>query len=153
LEVLLEQERRETGLNLARMNPYLAMSALYRFVRYRALAAFKDKDRRAELPKDTVEQYLRELSRLARENRFKVLVAVFPYFESLEDYPLGQHHEVMRALAAAQRFHHLDLLPAFRRCAAESPERVGFDPLHPTPSGHLCAASAMADYILASVVR
>jgi lysophospholipase L1-like esterase len=153
LEVLLEQERHQRGLNLTRINPYLAMSALYRFVRYRALAPAGEKSRRADLTDDTVERSLQELSRLARQGGFGVLVAVFPYIENLEGYPLGEHHEIMRTLSAAQSFHHLDLLPAFQRCAAASAEPVGFDPFHPTPYGHICAATAMADYILASLVR
>lgn len=153
LEILLEEGKRRGSLDPARINRYLAMSAAYRFLRYRALEPAEENGPGADLTKDTVERSLEELSRLARQDGFEVLVAVFPYIENLEAYPLGEHHEIMRALSAAEGFHHLDLLPAFRRCAAASTEPVGFDPFHPTPYGHLCAATAMADYILASVIR
>jgi lysophospholipase L1-like esterase len=153
LEILLEEGKRRRSLDPARINRYLATSAAYRFLRYRALAPAGENGPGADLPKDTVERSLEELSRLARQGGFEVLVAVFPAFENLEAYAHTEHHEVMRALSAAEGFHHLDLLPAFRRCAAASSEPVGFDPFHPTPYGHLCAANAMADSIVASIVR
>lgn len=153
LEILLEEKKRRGAVSPAGINRYLAKSAAYRFLRYRALRPGGANGTGSDLPKDTVEQSLEELSRLARQGGFEVLVAVFPYFENLEAYTLGEHHRIMRALSEAEGFHFLDLLPAFRRCAAASAEPVGFDAFHPTPYGHLCAGGAMADEILASIVR
>ena len=152
LEILLKEDVRRRVLNPARVNRYLAKSAAYRFLRYRALATGDENGPGADLPADTVEPSFEDLSRLARQGGFEVLVALFPTFENLEAYANTGHHEVVRGLSAAEGFHYLDLLPAFRSCAASSTEPVGFDRFHPTPYGHRCAATATADFIVASIV-
>jgi len=129
---------------------WLVKSALYRFVRYRALPLITGRDGSvraedyAELARDTVEVAFGELAGIARDSGFEVLVTVFPTFGDLDEYPLHHVHDVMRYLAEQNRFHYLDLLPAFQKCLHESPERLAHDSYHPTARGHLCAAAATA---------
>lgn len=147
------EEKKEQVLVPAVDHPWLVKSALYRFVRYRALPllAGRDDSVRAEdyeeLTKDTVEVAFGELAAMARDNDFEVLVVVFPTFGDLADYPLRHVHDVMRYLAEENGFHYLDLLTAFQNCRRESPEPLAHDSYHPTARGHLCAATATASYI------
>ena len=145
LATLLEQEKSHGGVSLARANPYLLHSALYRFLRERVFPPAPDPLNRAQ---NTVEASFRDLSALSRLHHFGVVVAVFPIFDDLRDYRHQEAHEAVRGLSVANGFDHLDLLAAFRRCADESPDApLAFDRLHPTERGHACAGAALADHI------
>lgn len=148
LRVLLAEEQGGPALDRARLHPWLLRSALYRLVRDRLRPGAGGGADYADLRRDRVEEYLHELGRLARVEGFEVLVAVFPLLEDLEKYPHAVYHETLRSIAAAAGLGYLDLLPAFRGCAASGEGSVAIDPLHPTPYGHLCAARAVADRIL-----
>ena len=126
---------------------WLIRSALYRFLRY---SAFPPKDaaglgQGATRPRDTVEASLRELSGLARERRFDVLLAVFPVLPHLHDPRYAEDHAELGRLSEELGFTHLDLRNAFRACRAPGgKERLGLDLFHPSALGHRCAGEAMA---------
>jgi len=150
--ILLDEEARSGGVSILSSHPILLKSALWRFLRYRvygspALPQDRALARYNLLSRNTVGESFDLLGRLARENRFNVLVAVFPQFESLEPYPHAPEHETVRGYSVRNDFHHLDLLRAFQTCARASPEPLGLDPYHPTEEGHRCAAEAIADAI------
>jgi hypothetical protein len=87
---------------------------------------------------------LGRLATLARERGFRVFVAAFPYLDDLG--PEAYHDERAWVAGAAARsgFGFLDLLPAFRECAAAGTGPVGLDRYHPTAVGHACAARAVS---------
>ncbi|HLX07659.1 MAG TPA: SGNH/GDSL hydrolase family protein [Thermoanaerobaculia bacterium] len=173
LKTLLETEQRQTGISGARVDSWLVKSALYRFVRFRVLAA-----RRRPAPAgaagaagdgtgagtaaagpqhyldlvsaDTVAQYFGVLKQLARQDRFQVLIAVFPRFvRSFGYYPFGRQHEYVRRLAQENGFALVDLLVPFSDCRKASAEPISTDNFHPSPYGHRCAAAAIAGAVLA----
>jgi lysophospholipase L1-like esterase len=149
LRVLRAQAAGRDRPDLARLAPWLARSALVRFVRYRVLAPREEPGRFDDLVRDRVEEYLHELGRLARGTGFRAMVAVFPLFGDLARYPHGAYHDTLRGIAADAGLDYLDLLPAFRDCERRGP--VALDPLHPSVLGHECAARALAEAILGAV--
>ena len=157
MRTLLSAEREKQGLSGARVNPYLVQSALYRFLRFRVLAARHpetvDSRRYLDLvSNDTVAQYFGVLRELARADRFDVLVAVFPRFvKSFGYYRFGAQHAFVRGLAQQDGFYLVDLLPPYARCRAASPEPISVDTFHPSAYGHRCAAQALAEEILTEI--
>jgi len=157
MRTLLAEEREERGVSGTRVNPYLVKSALYRFVRFRALAARRPREADAGryldlVSNDTVAQYFGVLADLARRERFAVLVAVFPRFvKSFGYYRFGAQHAFVRELAEKNGFHLLDLLEPYARCRNASPEPISVDSFHPSAYGHRCAAQALADEILTEI--
>jgi lysophospholipase L1-like esterase len=146
----LEERERSSGrhlLNAARLNPWLARSALYRLVRTRVFPPAPALAADDRLDRDTVAEELDELAYLARAHRFEVLVAIFPRFDSLVPYPFGDQHAVIRRLASEHGFAWVDLLHAFQRCALADREPVAVDTVHPSVSGHACAAAAIDEAI------
>lgn len=153
LKTLLEAERSH-GTSAARVNPYLVRSALYRFCKYRVLAppparAEAASDRQlAALSGDTVAASFAELARVSRENRFEVLVAVFPRLvRDFQRYRFGDQHRFVAELTERHGFHRLDLLDPFACCREAADEPIAADNLHPSAYGHRCAAEAMAEAI------
>jgi lysophospholipase L1-like esterase len=145
----LEERERSSGrrrLNAARLNPWFARSALYRLVCTRVFppAADAGDDR---LDRDTVAEELDELAFLSRAHHFEVLVAIFPRFDALVPYPFGEQHAVIRRLASEHGFAWVDLLHAFQRCALADRKPVAVDTVHPSASGHACAAVAIDEAI------
>ena len=160
LKTLLEAERRQTGISGARVDSWLVKSALYRFVRYRVLAPRRRPATAGTaagpqhyldlVSADTVAQYFGVLRQLAQQDRFQVMVAVFPRFvRSFGYYPFGRQHEYVRRLAQENGFALVDLLVPFSDCRKASAEPISTDNFHPSPYGHHCAAAAIAGAVLA----
>jgi hypothetical protein len=155
LKTLLEAEKQKGG-GAERANPLLLHSALYRFLHFRVLAArpqAADRELQKQIDRvsgDTVAEYFGVLSRLAKQNGFQVVVAVFPRLvHNFSTYRYEDQHRYVAGLSAQYGFHHLDLLEPFERCREASPEKpLGVDSYHPAPLGHRCAAEAMARIIL-----
>ena len=141
----MEAERGDRTLDAARLAPWLGGSALYRYVRYRVLPATEVARGVPEEERVPVPEALAELRDLARRERFEVLLAVFPRLDALVPYPFAREHAALKALAEADGFAFVDLLPPLRDCALDGTEPVGFDAFHPTAYGHACAAAALAD--------
>ncbi len=151
-----EADRRREGLSGARVNAWMAHSALYRFVRFRVLAAAS---RPAAEPQhyldlvsaDTVAPYFGVLRQLAADDHFQVLVAVIPRFvRNFKSYPWGGQHRYVAGLAQQNGFALADLLVPFSQCRDAAPaDPISTDNFHPSPYGHRCAADALAKAILA----
>ncbi len=154
MRTLLAEERQERGVSGTRVNPYLVKSALYRFVRFRALAggaaAKGDPQRDLSLvSNDTVAEYFGVLAELARQRHFDVVVAVFPRFvKSFGYYRFADQHAFVRGLAQRNGFELADLLEPYARCREASPEPISVDYFHPSVYGHRCAAETLAQFIL-----
>lgn len=146
IEALREANQKSRAVPESAGRRLLVKSALYRFLRY---AAFPRKDSRwlSSGTSDrggTVEASLRELAELAREERFRVLLAVFPVLPNFFDRDYAQRHDDLDRLSEDLGFSHLDLRYPFRKCRTEWRRYMGLDLYHPTAAGHRCAAEAMA---------
>jgi lysophospholipase L1-like esterase len=177
LKTLLEAEQRQGGVSSARVSSWLVKSALYRFVRFRVLAAKRTPatataattvapDVAGTVPAgaaaspaqhyldlvsaDTVAPYFEVLRDLARQHHFRVLIAVFPRFvRTFSYYTFGRQHQFVADLAKANGFALVDLLVPFSDCRRASAEPISSDNFHPSPYGHRCAAAAMARAVMA----
>jgi lysophospholipase L1-like esterase len=179
LKTLLEAEQRQGGVSSARVSSWLVKSALYRFVRFRVLAAKRPPAATpapADAPPtaaaataanpgpaasptqryldlvsaDTVAPYFGVLRDLARQHHFQVLVAVFPRFvRTFSYYNFGRQHQFVADLAKANGFALVDLLVPFSDCRRASAEPISSDNFHPSPYGHRCAAAAIARAVMA----
>jgi lysophospholipase L1-like esterase len=150
---LLAAEVREKKVSRIRLHPFLTQSALYRFLFFRVfpekIPDYKpERDQNyALLEKDTVDPSLFELSNLAQENDFQVLIAVWPEFTDLQEYKYLAEHKKIASLSDQYGFYFLDLLESIRNCASRSATGLSFDHYHPNESGNACAAKAMANFI------
>lgn len=150
---LLEEELGSGRISATRMAPWLARSALYRFLRFRVLGGGRGEPegRVRELidlvQRDTVEEYFGVLAGLSEAEGFEVLVAVFPYLDDLEGDRHLPEHRWVEELSARHGFHHLDLLETFRRCARLSEDPAAIDEVHPSYVGHYCAGHETARHI------
>lgn len=173
LKTLLDTEQQQGGVSSARVNSWLVRSALYRFLRFRVLAA-----RRPSPPPpavagsaaetgapaagtgpqhyldlvsaDTVAPYFGVLRDLARQQGFQVLIAIFPRFvRTFSYYTFGRQHQFVRDLAKENGFALVDLLVPFSDCRKASAEPISSDNFHPSPYGHRCAAAAIARAVMA----
>jgi len=165
LKTLLEAEQRQGGVSSARVNSWLVKSALYRFLRFRVLAARQrpevtraaagspaaEAQRYLDLVSaDTVAPYFGVLRDLSRQHHFQVLIAVFPRFvRTFSYYNFGRQHQFVADLAKANGFALVDLLVPFSDCRKASAEPISSDNFHPSPSGHRCAAAAIARAVMA----
>jgi hypothetical protein len=154
---LLEEESGSGAVAAVRLSPLLRRSALYLFVRYRVLDDWMMKRRMDDgrikelfdlVQKDTVEEYFGVLAGLSRQNGFKVLVAVFPYIDDLNDYKHLDQDIWVQGLSAKHGFAHYDLLDAFRKCAKLTGQTIAFDDVHPNNIGHVCAGRVLASFIV-----
>ncbi|HXO30408.1 MAG TPA: GDSL-type esterase/lipase family protein [Thermoanaerobaculia bacterium] len=99
---------------------------------------------------DTVAPYFGVLRDLARQHHFQVLIAVFPRFvRTFSYYTFGRQHQFVADLAKANGFALVDLLVPFSDCRRASAEPISSDNFHPSPSGHRCAAAAIARAVMA----
>jgi lysophospholipase L1-like esterase len=136
---------------------YLVRSALYRVLRFRLLAPtgfdYEQYVSSGYATGNTVAEYVKELGRLSRSHDFQVLVVVFPFFtdRTFMAYEFQNEHDMIRTLAEEQNFLILDLLPVYAACVQEDP-RIFRDNLHPNKRGHTCAASAISEFLLKTVV-
>ncbi len=156
--LLLHEAKTGNKIDRSKTPPWAVRSALVRFIWYRVFPSFTVRHTHSEssdagtLAKDTVGEYFGLLAELSRKNRFKVVVAVFPEFKSIEKresaYPFLDMHESIKKLCVERGFFCLDLLPVFRACKKAHPsELVAFDRFHPRPVGHHCAGEALAEFI------
>jgi lysophospholipase L1-like esterase len=129
-------------------------SALYRFLKYRAVRwALDPKLRRSWEERMVegeahVEAAIERLADLGRRHGVTVLVAVFPRFDAgLDSYPYGDVHRWMAAVAERHGIVDVDLLEAFRECAATADGPVWVDHVHPSVAGHRCAGREIARVI------
>jgi lysophospholipase L1-like esterase len=154
LKTLLEAERRQTGVSRARADSWLVSSALYRFLRFRVMAAAAhppaDPQHYLDLVSaDTVAPYFGVLRELSRQHHFQVLIAVFPRFvRTFRDYGFGAQHQFVHDLARQNGFALVDLLVPFSDCRHAAAQPISFDNFHPAPYGHRCAAQAIAGAVL-----
>ncbi len=89
---------------------------------------------------------IRELADVARTADVPVIVAIFPLFLSLANYPLEDLHELISVRARASGLQVADLLPAYA-AAKRNPEThrtLAVDFMHPSPYGHRVAAMELA---------
>ncbi len=157
LKTLLDAESRQGGVSSARVNSWLVKSALYRLIRFRVLgtarpssAATTQQRYLDAVSADTVAPYFGVLHRLAEQQHFQVLIAVFPRFvRTFSYYNFGRQHEFAADLAHRNGFALDDLLVPFSDCRKASTEPISSDNFHPTPYGHRCAAAALAKAVLA----
>ena len=154
---LLQEESGSGAVDAARLSPLLRHSALYLFLRYRVLDEWLTKRRLADtrikelfdlVQRDTVEEYFGVLAGLGRKHGFKVLVAVFPYIDDIDNYKHSDQDQWVQALAARHGFAHYNLLSAFRECARQTGQTIAFDDVHPNNIGHVCAGRVLASFIL-----
>jgi hypothetical protein len=156
MKTLLDDERRQGGVSSARADTWLVHSALYRFMRFRVLAAAgrpvpaPDPRHYLELVSaDTVKPYFGVLRQLAQDHRFQVLIAVFPRFvRSFNHYRFADEHGYVAGLARENGFSLIDLLVPFSTCRNASPEPISVEVYHPSAYGHRCAAEAVAPVVL-----
>lgn len=141
----------ETLLGEDEFKTILYSSALFRFVRYRALrppaAALRERKYKDYPPGDTVPRAFDELARLSREVGFQVVVVIFPMFAhedpSFATYAHAAKHEYAKKLAEERGFATIDLLDAFRTCQVKAGRTLAADVFHPTDDGHTCATEAI----------
>jgi lysophospholipase L1-like esterase len=161
METLLSAARIGPARIERRANPYLVHSALYRFAYFRVLARYVSRAGPEEsvesaralaaISGDTVAPSFAALHALAEEHRFRVLVAVFPYFVNLtQGYEFRAEHATAVRDAESNGFEVLDLLPAMQNCRKNARRRIQADSFHPNEIGHRCAAASMAGAILSN---
>ena len=159
METLLSAARIGPARIERRANPYLIHSALYRFIYYRVFARSKtgptEADSKASaqalaaISGDTVAPSFAALRDLSHKHRFRVLVAIFPYFVNLtKGYEYQAEHASAARDARRNGFEVLDLLGPMRNCRKTMRKRIQVDSFHPNEVGHRCAAEAMARAIL-----
>jgi lysophospholipase L1-like esterase len=142
LATLVNEAKGKSGVGVERS--WLHKSALFRVLWYRVLKKHEDRpDAYAGLGGDTVEPSLDRLGRMAKENGFAVMVAIFPDLTDLSSYRFQDQHQFVDAIADRNQFRVLDLLEPFRACGG----KLGHDRYHPNVRGHACAGEAMAEAI------
>jgi len=80
------------------------------------------------------------LARLVREAGGRLALVVFPFFDSLDSYPLDGAHQAIESLAAERRIPYLDLLPAYFTHRDEDLV-VNASDAHPNERAHAIAAT------------
>ncbi len=130
-------------------HPILLHSGLYRFLKYIVLRESSTNKwtlhwtEMERIGSNRVGEYLKILREVV--HGVPVVVVIFPWFQKgLGPYPFLDRHAELTALARAEQFDVIDLLPTFQRCAAEKKEPVNLDHVHPSVFGHLCAGTAVA---------
>jgi len=150
MNALLELRGRSPDKIVVTNDPTLMKSALYRFIRFRALPLVHINRQTADTEDEvertsSLDSNLRTLATLARNHRFQVIVTVFPALENLDDYALTAEHGQLAVLSSELGFIHLDLLAPFRACSREGSIKYSY--YHPSALGHRCAGIALANCI------
>ena len=156
---LAEEEDKQVGPSYGRVHPVIGKSALVRFIVYRVMPHFSERSEEQakrdpqQFADDRVEEYFIKLKELSEAHNFKVLIALFPDFRSIEvqspTYPYKHEHEKIELLASSLGFTLLDLLEPMRLCKKRIGDRlIAFDRYHARPPGHHCAANAIADTLI-----
>lgn len=154
LEELHRAERNRGAVNRYGLNRFFIRSALYRFFRFRVFREdplnlrVDQLEQMDTLKDDSVDSGFAALQAMSESHGFKTLVVVFPNFRQLEPYPFHEEHEAIRKMALDHGFLFLDLLDGYRRYAKAHPdEKLDFDFIHPTATGHRLAAEMIARYL------
>lgn len=94
-----------------------------------------------------------DLAELSRAVDVPVVVAIFPLFLSLDDYPLADVHDFVRTTSLDRGLRVVDLLPAYVAAnAANAANRtLSVDFMHPSVYGHRIAARELARALRDSV--
>jgi len=128
-----------------------AHSDLFRLIAHRTgrLGRIEEGAVPSEAVADVVAGFAR-LAQLSEKHGFPVLVVVFPFLVPYGDYAFHERHEVVHELAQAHGFHHLDLLPRFRRKYGDDVGQVQLshtDIIHPNEDGYDLAARVVARFL------
>ncbi|MBU1262912.1 SGNH/GDSL hydrolase family protein [bacterium] len=150
---IVEELRRREGeskrIDQSLVNPYLFQSAIYRFIYYRIFPNIFNKKVEARhkaldlLKNDTVKKSFQLLRRVTDENKFDVVVVVFPEFTGY----LNAEYERISKLCKENKFFYLNLKPSFKELSQKG-EQVMLDMWHPSVSGHAWAANTIIEYLV-----
>jgi len=77
-----------------------------------------------------------------------LVAVIFPIFSDLEDYPLTSVHELVKKEFLDNGHQVIDLLDTYAHAMEQPGHALNYEPLHPTPAGHLLAAGVIADYLV-----
>jgi hypothetical protein len=115
-------------------------SALIRFVWQRS-SIIIGKTKRGPKPDFPAEGF-RKIRKMADEQRFGVLVVIFPLFDGFKNYKWSKDHEAASQKAQSNNFEILDLLPSFKKVSGDDPKKFQgrCNREHPDEVGHLLAA-------------
>jgi len=150
----MEENNNQKKISLVRNHPWLLKSALYRFIKYKIILAFRKNKLKGKqsayykaLAEDTVEEYFSELADIAKKNNFKVLVVVFPLFEDLINYKYLKEHSYIKEICEKEKFYYLDLLSVFKEDLKGGENKLAIDIYHPSVLGHRLAGEVIAGYV------
>ncbi|MFH1463480.1 MAG: SGNH/GDSL hydrolase family protein [Pseudomonadota bacterium] len=149
----LAQQVRRRGRPGA-LQPWLGWSALYRYLWVRHLrdgaAAWDERGflDGLDISWDLYTRALDDLAALSREHGFSAVVVTFPRDDPGDWDDMGPLLDRVTAVVEARSISSLDLRPAFRACLGEASEPLLHDNLHPSPTGHRCAADALRRFLV-----
>ena len=167
--LLLDEERKQSQnkdtVNTSTISPAIRNSALVRFLKFVVFAPkeedkvqsnFQDPVDFDKFNKDVVTEYFGELSQLANEHNFDVLVIIFPDFgkqdeelkKGFAEYQYAQEHNTIQKLAKANGFNLFDLYQPFQECRDTLGNNVSYDRYHPNPDGSVCIGAKIAKHII-----
>ncbi|MBR0826199.1 SGNH/GDSL hydrolase family protein [Bradyrhizobium manausense] len=89
-----------------------------------------------------MQRQLRQLADYAMKNNIRLYLAMTPDVHNLKDYPFQFIHDRMRAIAQADGYAFVDLLPALNNLSPEQIWAMPGDP-HPNSLGHKLMADAL----------
>lgn len=89
-----------------------------------------------------MQRQLRQLADYAGKNKIRLYFAMTPDVHNLKDYPFVFIHDKMRAIAQADGYTFVDLLPALSNLSPEQIWAMPGDP-HPNSLGHKLMADAL----------
>ncbi len=95
---------------------------------------------------------LTTLAEITRSRGIDTRLVIFPFFESLGDYPLVEVHRLVGATARRLSLGAIDLLDDYQTLDSHSPGPFHLDLAHPNAEGHLFAAVAVLGELLATGV-
>lgn len=97
---------------------------------------------------EPADRLMRGLDALANEVDRPVLLAIFPVFEDLDAYALGDLHQLVAESADARGLEVIDLLPAFQEYVKSGAPPCWLDGLHPDDRGVQIACDVLADKLV-----
>jgi lysophospholipase L1-like esterase len=127
----------------------LHRSQLYTLVRHLYVTRFKSSrwvSSTDRFPTDIVGQAFSMLSNIQKDEHFKVLIVIFPYFKQLFSYPFKAQHQEVKDKAKPYAFDILDLFECYVSRASDGAKEFRHredDFCHPNEFGHRIAAEAI----------
>lgn len=88
------------------------------------------------------------LKTLGRENRFKVVVLVWPLLVNYNQYKFSEIHQWIMDQVAISQFTGIDLLPIFARQSFRTLQVTSEDYVHPNAVGHSLAATELVNWLI-----